>query len=89
MYAKPNVFEHFDMVSMRMGLEYFAIHGRSILKPVIEIWNLDIRTEQMNVLLNSKVNPPLFQTEAINRIFNHFPLPVVFNKLPNRHYYTA
>ena len=41
----------------------------------------------MNVALNSKVNPALFQTDAVTRIFNRFPIPLVWNKLPNRFYY--
>lgn len=56
-------------------------------KPVIEIWGIETKFDLMNVALNSKLNPSLFQTDAITRIFNRFPIPTVFNKLPSRFYY--
>jgi len=71
----------------RVNIEYLAMHARSIFKPVLEIWNFDLKTELMNVLLNSSVNPQLFQTDAVHRIFNRFPLPIKYNKLPTRFYY--
>lgn len=45
MYMKPKLFEHFDPIVHRMSADYLALHGRSIFKPVIEIWSLDFNVE--------------------------------------------
>ena len=65
------------------------MHGRSMFKPLIEIWNLNIGLDLMNVALNSSLNKRLFETNATNRIFNRYPLETKFNKLPIRQYYNG
>ena len=37
--VQPKTFEQFDATSIRIDLQYMAIHGRSMFKPIIEIWN--------------------------------------------------
>ena len=87
MYAQPNFFDCFDVFVVKINFEYLAIHARSIFKPVVEVWNFDIKSELMNVQLNSSMNPQLFRTEVVDRIFNRFALPRMYNKLPNRFHY--
>ena len=86
-FVQPKIFEQFDALMFRVSLEYFACHARSIFKPVVELWNGEFKSEIVKADLNSALNPDLFQTDAVNCIFNRFPLPFVFNKLPNRFYY--
>ena len=44
-----------------MNIEYAALHGRSIFKPIVEMWNFNLKQfDFMTALLNSKVNKDLF-----------------------------
>ena len=58
--AQPKFFEHYGATSIRVEAHYSAIHGRSMYKPIIELWNLDLNLEIMTAALNSKYNPALF-----------------------------
>ena len=87
MYIKPQLFEQYDAYVIMFNADYLALHGRSLFKPIIEIWNIGLTLEYMNVALNSKANPALFQTESVNTIFDRFQIASRFNKLPKRSYY--
>ena len=87
MYIRPQLFESYDPIKLQFSADYLALHGRSMFKPIVEIWGFNLAIEQMSVGLNSRRNSSLFQTEAISRIYNRFPLSSIFNKLPSRFYY--
>lgn len=56
-YVKPDTFEHYDPQTIRFSANYMALHGRSMYKPVLEIWSYELKMEQMRCALNSKENP--------------------------------
>ena len=37
-HALADTFEHFDALKIRFASDYMALHGRSMYKPVSEIW---------------------------------------------------
>jgi len=89
MYAQPHLFEKFAAYSIRVNADYATLHGRSLIKPLAELWGLNFELEVMDVDLNSKLNAALFQSHSVSCIFNRFPLRTKFNKLPSRLYYNG
>lgn len=49
MHIHPTNFEQYDAINTKINIEYLAMHGRSLFKPVLEVWNLDLRIESMIV----------------------------------------
>lgn len=66
-----------------------SLHGRNMLRPILEIWELDFRFILINAILNSKMNTDLFKTKVYEKIFKKFEITKSFNKLVSKQYYDS
>ena len=67
--------------------DYWGWHSRSFFKPIAEFWKVAMNADMFPGVLNPDGNLDLFTAETVNRIFNRFELPVIFNRLTNKFFY--
>jgi hypothetical protein len=62
-------------------------HCRSFVKPLVEVWGLDFTISMLTGVMNPAHNPSLFTVQIQTQIFEQFPVPSVFNKIPTKLYF--
>lgn len=62
-------------------------HCRSFVKPLVEVWGLDFAMSMLTGVMNPQHNPSLFTVQIQTQIFEQFPVPSVFNKIPTKLYF--
>lgn len=45
MYIKPQLFESYDPQVHHLNADYLALHGRSMFKPIVELWGVGLVVE--------------------------------------------
>ena len=89
MYLTPDLFEQIKGKEVLLKAGYCGFGGRSFHKPVLELFNLRNNLESIHGLMNSSVNPGLFQERIQKKIFDRFAVPILFNKITNKWFYDA
>ena len=86
-YVQADMFQNIIGAVHHYSADYLGIHARSFFKPVVEFQKVAFDSDMFSGILNPEGNPDLFTVDSVNRIFNRFELPVVFNKLTNKFFY--
>ena len=73
---KPDFFADIKGSIHLYSADYLAIHARSFLKPIFELWDVAMNCEMFTGILNPEENMDLFTVDSVTRIFNRFELPV-------------
>lgn len=85
----PQLFKGFDSGVHTYTCDYISIHSRNLLKPLVEVWDLDFKFLLIIGVLNSKQNTALFKTKVVDKIFKKFEVIKSFNKLMSKWFYDA
>ena len=85
----PSLFNSFDGGFHNYKADYLSVHARNLLKPVLEVWDVDLKFLFVTAILNADLNPQLFKTRISVKLFNKFEILYNFNKLPPKQYYDA
>jgi hypothetical protein len=68
----PSLFSSFESAIHHYKCDYVAIHGRNMLAPIVEAWDVDVKFLLIVSMLNADLNPQLFKTKITEKIFNKY-----------------
>lgn len=85
----PSLFSSFESAIHHYKCDYVAIHGRNMLAPIVEAWDVDVKFLLIVAMLNADLNPQLFKTKITEKIFNKYEVQYVYNKLLPKMFYDA
>ena len=88
-HLQMSIFDDFKGSIFQFSSDYMALHARSFMKPILEVWGWSLNLQWLIGILSPASNPELFSTKIEKKIFRKFPIPVTWNRLQSKHFYSA
>ncbi len=88
-YLNPSLFSAFEGAIHQYKCDYLSMHARNLLAPLFEAWDVDVKFLMIAGILNADLNPSLFKTKIVDKIFNKYEVQYQYNKLLPKLFYDA
>ena len=60
----PVLFKELDAGVHTYTCDYLAWHVRNLMRPLVEIWDVDVKFLFINAVLHPEMNPTIFKTKG-------------------------
>ncbi|CDW78547.1 UNKNOWN [Stylonychia lemnae] len=83
------LFKELDSGVHSYKCDYISWHIRNLVKPIVEVYQVEVNFLFINGLLNPDMNPSLFKAKTFSKIFKKYEIQHSYNKLVSKQFYDA